>query len=60
MSTTAVKEVKDLSLDLKNYRTIPQKNEKNAIKAMITIKPDRFYAMMKSIIENGFLFTSRK
>lgn len=32
MSTTAQMEVSKLNLDLKNFRTTPQKNEPNAIK----------------------------
>ncbi len=50
-------EVKDLLLDLKNYRTTPQKTENEAIKAMISIKPDRFFAIMESIIDDGYLHT---
>lgn len=50
-------EYQDLSLDLKNYRTTPQKNEIDAINAMITIKSERFYAIMESIIDDGYLIT---
>lgn len=50
-------EVKKLSLDLKNYRTMPQKTEADAVKAMIAMSPDRFIAVMESIIDNGYLFT---
>lgn len=50
-------EISKLLLDLKNYRTTPQKNEKDAIKAMISIKPDKFFALMDSIIEDGYLQT---
>ncbi|MDO9258160.1 MAG: hypothetical protein Q7U54_21795 [Bacteroidales bacterium] len=57
MPTTSQIEVKDLSLDLKNFRTVPQKKESDAIKAMISIKPDRFFAVMDSIIEDGYLPT---
>jgi len=57
MATNALMEVSKLSLDLKNFRTTPQKSEINAIKAMISIKPDRFYAVMESIIEDGYLQT---
>lgn len=49
--------VKDIKLDLKNYRTIPQKTEIDAINAMIAIKPDRFYAVVESILEDGYLPT---
>lgn len=50
-------EVKDLSLDLKNFRTVPQPDEESAIKAMILIKEDKFVAIMESIIEDGYLET---
>ena len=54
MSKNAELEVKKLSLDLKNFRTVPQKNELMAIKAMISISPDRFFAVMESIIDLGY------
>lgn len=54
MSKNAELEVKKLSLDLKNFRTVPQKNELKAIKAMISISPDRFFAVMESIIDLGY------
>lgn len=57
MSTTSQIEVSKLKLDLKNFRTVPQKNEEDAIRAMISIKPDRFYAVMESIIDDGYLLT---
>lgn len=48
MPTTSQIEVSKLKLDLKNFRTVPQKKESDAIKAMISIKPDRFFAVMDS------------
>lgn len=57
MPTTSQIEVSKLKLDLKNFRTVPQKKEVDAIKAMISIKPERFYAVMESIIEDGYLPT---
>lgn len=57
MPTTHQLEVSKLSLDLKNFRTVPQKNEKDAIRAMISIKPERFFAVMESIIDDGYLLT---
>ncbi|MBN8679092.1 MAG: hypothetical protein J0M29_12765 [Chitinophagales bacterium] len=57
MPTTSQIEVSNLNLDLKNFRTVPQKKEADAIKAMISIKPDRFFAVMESIIEDGYLPT---
>lgn len=49
--------VSSLNLDLKNYRTLPQKNEKDAIKAMITIKSERFWGIMESILDLQYLNT---
>ncbi|MDR1182906.1 MAG: hypothetical protein LBL13_13110 [Bacteroidales bacterium] len=50
-------EVSKLSLDLNNFRTVPQKNEVDAINAMISIKPDRFYAVMESLMDDGYWST---
>lgn len=49
--------VNTLTLDLNNYRTRPQKTEKAAIKAMITLKSERFWAILDSIIDLGYLNT---
>lgn len=57
MPTSSQIEASNLKLDLKNFRTVPQKKEADAIKAMISIKPDRFFAVMESIIEDGYLPT---
>ncbi len=57
MPTTAQLEIEKLSIDLKNFRTTPQRKESDAVKAMISIKPDRFFAIMESIIEDGYLPT---
>lgn len=57
MPTTSQIEVSKLKLDLKNFRTVPQNKEEDAIRAMISIKPDRFYAVMESIIDDGYLLT---
>lgn len=57
MSTNLQIEISKLSLDLKNYRTVPQKKEADAIKAMISIKPERFFAVLESLIEDGYLPT---
>ncbi|MPS73293.1 MAG: hypothetical protein E2590_09115 [Chryseobacterium sp.] len=54
MPKTATIDVKNLKLDLKNYRTVPQTNEKDAIKAMIAISSDRFFAVLDSIVEDGY------
>lgn len=50
-------DIKDLYLDLKNPRTVPQENEEKAIETMISIKPDRFNAVMESILDDGYLTT---
>jgi hypothetical protein len=46
--------VNELSLDLHNFRTIPQKGEASAIHAMIAIEPDRLWALMNSLLDDGF------
>lgn len=43
-----------LYLDLDNFRTIHQKNETHAINTMITISPDRFWALLDSLLEDGY------
>lgn len=57
MPTSSQIEVSKLKLDLKNFRTVPQNKESDAIRAMISIKPDRFFAVIDSIIEDGYLPT---
>ncbi|WP_259070338.1 hypothetical protein HDF24_14655 [Mucilaginibacter sp. X4EP1] len=57
MSKTSETDISKLNLDLKNYRTTPQHTEVDAINAMINIKQDRFYAVMESIIDDGYLPT---
>ncbi len=46
MGATKQIEVSKLKLDLKNFRTTPQKNEPDAIKAMIAINPEWFLGVM--------------
>ncbi|EOF9239279.1 hypothetical protein MA314_004987 [Klebsiella pneumoniae] len=57
MATTQQLKVKELVLDLKNYRTVAQDNEIDAIKAMITISPDYFWGLMNSLLDDGYLPT---
>lgn len=57
MSKTLRTSVKELSLDLHNFRTVPQRNEIHAIQAMIALKPDRFWALAESLIDDGYLPT---
>lgn len=47
--------VKEIQLDLRNYRTVPQRDELQAIEAMLDIAPVPFQGLMKSIIENGII-----
>lgn len=54
MHTTAVP-VSELSLDLNNYRSTPQPDEVSAVKAMIATSPTKFWALMDSIVEDGYL-----
>lgn len=49
--------VKDLTLDLHNFRTVPQPNETSAIHALIAIDTDWFWALMESLLDDGYLPT---
>src|SRR5258708_5640515 len=49
--------VKDLDIDLKNYRTISKKNEIDAILAMISVSSGPFWALMHSLLDDGYLPT---
>jgi hypothetical protein len=57
MAITKNLPVKDLHLDLKNFRTIPQKDELSALHTMISINPDRFWALTESLLDTGYLPT---
>lgn len=46
--------IDSLDLDLTNYRTVPQKDETNAINALISIDPSWFWALMDSLLEDGY------
>lgn len=46
--------VKDLSLDLRNSRTVPQKNESSALHAMVSLKPEWFWALTESLLADGY------
>ena len=54
MPTTSLVPIKQLKLDLNNFRTVPQKNETSAIHAMISINPGWFWALMESLLEDGY------
>jgi hypothetical protein len=57
MATTKLLPVKELRLDLKNFRTVSQKDELSALHTMISINPDRFWALTESLLETGYLPT---
>src|SRR5437773_2073700 len=57
MATTKALAVKDLALDLHNFRTIPQPDETKAIHALIAIEPDWYWALMESLLADGYLPT---
>src|SRR5512134_2551864 len=49
--------IKDLALDLGNFRTVKQPDERSAIDAMISTSPDRFWALTGSLLDSGYLPT---
>jgi hypothetical protein len=57
MSQTKLAAIKDLSLDLGNFRTVKQPDERSAIDAMISTSPDRFWALTESLLDDGYLPT---
>jgi len=57
MPITQLIPVREFTLDLFNYRSIPQNNEIEAAKAVISIKPDYFWALVESLIDSGYLPT---
>jgi ribosomal protein S7 len=46
--------VKDLVIDLGNYRTLYQNSEVDAVIAMIAVRPDPFWALMESLLDDGY------
>jgi hypothetical protein len=46
--------LESLDLDLNNYRVTKQKSEIAEIKALISAKPDKFWALMNSLLEDGY------
>jgi len=54
MSRNEQVDVATLNLDLSNYRTVKQQDEHHAIQAMISISPDRFWALLESILDDGY------
>jgi hypothetical protein len=58
MAKTQSLPVEGLSLDLRNFRTVPQSSEKNAIHGMIAVNPDWLWALMESLMaDDGYLPT---
>ncbi|KAB2965634.1 MAG: hypothetical protein F9K16_01380 [Thermoanaerobaculia bacterium] len=57
MPDTEAVRVKDLALDLANFRTVRQADEKAALEAMISTSPDRFWALTESLLQDGYLPT---
>lgn len=53
--TTKPVPIQNLSLDTNNYRTVAQPNELSAIHALIDIEPEWFWAVMESLIDDGYL-----
>lgn len=49
--------VENLSLDLTNFRTVEQKKESDAVHALIAIDTSWFWALMDSLIDDGYLPT---
>ena len=57
MPMTMLMNVKELSLDLKNYRTVKQSSEPRAIRAMIAVNPEWFWSLTESLLRDGYLLT---
>jgi hypothetical protein len=55
MPTTQPVAVKKLSLDVNNYRTLAQRDEVSAIHSLIEVEPEWFWAVMESLIDDGYL-----
>jgi hypothetical protein len=46
--------VDKLTLDPQNYRTVPQRNETGAVHALLSLKPEWFWALCGSLVEDGY------
>lgn len=57
MRVTKTMPIQELSLDLSNFRTVPQSNETDAVQAMIAVSPDYFWGLMDSLLQDGYLPT---
>ena len=47
--------INQLQLDLRNFRTVPQANEEEAVDAMVSIRPGWFWALMESLLDSEYL-----
>jgi len=49
--------ISELNLDLSNFRTVKQVNETDAINAIIAINSNTFWALVGSILDDGYINT---
>ncbi len=54
MGKTKQIKVADLHIDLTNYRTVHQPDEEHATNALISIHPSYFWALMESLLDDGY------
>lgn len=54
MPTSKHERVASLNLDLGNFRTVHQLDEEHAISALIGIEPEWFWALMESLLDDGY------
>lgn len=54
MAITKTLPVKDLKLDLENFRTVHQADEEHAANALIAIHPSYFWGLMESLLDDGY------
>ena len=47
--------IKKLALDTHNYRTVAQPDELSAVHSLIAVEPEWFWAVMESLIDDGYL-----
>src|SRR5258708_31568632 len=50
-------DIRDLTLDLRKFRSVAQTKEVQAIQAMISVSLDRFWALAESLLDDGYLPT---
>jgi hypothetical protein len=54
MPTTGRCLVKNMKLDLNNFRTLPHKSEIAEIRAIVSANPDWFWALAESLLDDGY------